>query len=586
MTWADIHVLIVYFAGLLAVAFVCLRRNKNVSELFAADRQCPWWLSGMSGFMTVFSSATFVVWGGVAFRLGAVAILILMTFGLGSLLVGFFVAARWHKLGVSSAVDFLGLRFGPSVVHLYTWLTVVLKLICLGIALYGLARILSSLVPLEAGHPLADPRSHTLAVHWAILFCGLVVVFYTTLGGLWAVLITDTIQFVVLCVCVLFVVPLMFAKIGGVHEAFTRLPSDFFLPVREEFGWIFLASWVILNFTRLGAEWAYVQRFVCVPTARDARKAAYTLGILYLVSPVFWLMPAILYRLIDPAADPEQAYILACQDVLPAGMLGMMIAAMFSATASSASAELNVSAGVLTRDIYGRLFHPHASEPHLVWVGRIVSLLLGVLFIGTALIIPKIGTAEHVVLVVSSLLAGPMAVPVLWGLFSRRTRSVDVWVAVFAGFAAGLVLKALLDPDYGLLAQSASLEPVIAFLDGRMRTMEALVGIFVPLMVLAVLDLRNHVPAAGWLRVRAYARQSEIATAQAGSCAPPALPMQAVGASALGVGAIIAGLALVNDSSRLMLALVGGVMAVVGAQTLYMVNRTQQGVPAVKGEAV
>jgi Na+/proline symporter len=102
----------------------------------------------------------------------------------------------------------------------------------------------------------------------------------------------------------------------------------------------------------IGADWAFAQRFLCVPSKKDARKSAYLFGILYLVSPLLWLLPPMIYRVVDPTADPEQAYILSCMSVLPVGMLGLMVAAMFSATASMVSSQLNVFSGVLTHDLY------------------------------------------------------------------------------------------------------------------------------------------------------------------------------------------------------------------------------------------
>ncbi len=75
---------------------------------------------------------------------------------------------------------------------------------------------------------------------------------------------------------------------------------------------------------------------------------------LYLISPFIWLAPPLLFRLTHPGVNPEQAYILAGKAVLPAGMIGLMVAAMFSSTASTVSGHLNVFSGVLANDVYRR----------------------------------------------------------------------------------------------------------------------------------------------------------------------------------------------------------------------------------------
>ncbi len=85
---------------------------------------------------------------------------------------------------------------------------------------------------------------------------------------------------------------------------------------------------ITIHFLRIGGEWAFVQRFLSVPTAADAKKGTYLFGLLYLVTPVIWMLPSMLYQLIEPGANPEQAYILACQWVLPAGFMGLMMAAV------------------------------------------------------------------------------------------------------------------------------------------------------------------------------------------------------------------------------------------------------------------
>ena len=118
-------------------------------------------------------------------------------------------------------------------------------------------------------------------------------------------------------------------------------------------------------------------------------KAAYLIGGLYLASPIFWMLPPLIYRVVNQSADTEQAYILACQYVLPAGMMGLMVAAMASATAGMATTRLNVFAGAFT-EAYHNMMGKDASEK-LVFVGRMITLILGIVVIGGALLIPKYG---------------------------------------------------------------------------------------------------------------------------------------------------------------------------------------------------
>ena len=181
---------------------------------------------------------------------------------------------------------------------------------------------LCALIPLPENAPFRDAHTGNLAVWWAILLCGALVVVYTVAGGLWAVLMTDVLQFIVLTAGVLFVVPLSVARVGGLGTFRASAPDGFFQPTTGEYTWWFLIGWVAIQFLSVGGEWAFVQRYLCVPTPADARRGTYLFGILYIVSPVVWMLPPMLYRVSNPGVDHEQAYILACRDVLPAGMVG------------------------------------------------------------------------------------------------------------------------------------------------------------------------------------------------------------------------------------------------------------------------
>src|SRR5699024_6998898 len=343
MNELDLIVIAIYMAGLIGMGAIFARMD-NVREMFAAGGKSPWWLSGLSAFMTTFSAGTFVVWGGIAYQNGLVAVFILLVIGLAAVLVGRFLADRWKSFGYDSAAEFIEDRFGRSLVQFYTWLQGTVGLFTMGGAVYALSVIVTALIPLPEGHLLVNPETGHFSVTIASLMICVVIIAIATGGGLWAVLMTDALQFIILSVSVLFVVPLIISHIGGPEEFIAAAPEDFFSPVSGEFTWWFLAGWCLVFCFKLGGEWAYVQRFACVPTGKDARKSYYLFGVLYLVSPLIWMLPPMAYRVIEPGANYEQAYILASQAVLPAGMLGLMVSAMCSATASMATTQLNVYA--------------------------------------------------------------------------------------------------------------------------------------------------------------------------------------------------------------------------------------------------
>ena len=301
MTSLDLGVLVAYLIGLAGLGFIYSRKLRSAKDMFAAGGRSPWWVSGLSGFMTMFSAGTFVVWGGIAFRYGMVAVSISMCYGIAALLVGRTVAGVWRRYGVDSAAEFLHLRFGASLVQFYTWLQGTLGIFTVGGSIYALAVVVTALVPLEAGHILADASTGNLSIPLLSMFLCAVVVMVAFGGGLWAVLVTDVLQFIILTVAVVLVVPLCFIEVGGVGAFLEQVPEGFLKPVSGDFTWWFLTGWVVVHYFKIGGEWAFVQRFTCVPSPRQARMSAYLFGVMYLVSPLFWMLPPMIYREIGRA---------------------------------------------------------------------------------------------------------------------------------------------------------------------------------------------------------------------------------------------------------------------------------------------
>lgn len=282
MTTPDYITLLFYLIGLAVISVMSARRTTSQSEMFAAGRNSPWWASGLSGFMTMFSANTFVVWGGIAYELGIVAVLINTCYGIAALLVGYFVAGYWNKLGVATPAEFMSLRFGRGGLHFFTWTILLKRILGVGGSLYALGILLTAIMSFDL----------TLAI---VVF-GAIVIVYTMMGGLWAVLMTDVLQFIVLTVVVFLTAVLMLQGFGGWGEFVDAVPETFLNPVAGNYGWFFLLGWTIIHFFIIGAEWAFVQRFISVKDPKSARKSSYLFGMMYLFTPLFWLLPPLLYR--------------------------------------------------------------------------------------------------------------------------------------------------------------------------------------------------------------------------------------------------------------------------------------------------
>lgn len=465
MSQLDYIVIILYFVGLIAVSVLMSKRINNSEDMFIAGRNSSWWLSGLSTYMTIFSASTFVIWGGVAYKSGLVATVVGMTLGFACFLTGKYLCGKWREMRIKSPGEFLVVRFGGKTIDFYTIAGILGRGVHTAVALYAIAVVVCALMVLPEGHFLADSTGH-LSVSWAVAILGVITLFYTITGGFLAVLMTDMIQFGVLLAMVIFMLPLSLNEVGGLSGLKAGAPEGFFNLFSNDYTMFWMLLWFFLNVFTIGGDWPFVQRYLSNPTKSDAKKSNYLVGVLYLITPIIWYLPAMCFRVLEPGANPEQAYILMSQRVLMNGMLGVMIAAMISATLSCVSGTLNVFANVFTYDIYCKN-HPETPDRKRITIGRMFTMVYGLSILIVALLIPYAGGAEKVVVTILTLVIGPLYIPSVWGVFSKRITSRQVIATMLITYVLGFVLK--------------------FFLNGEVnpKVLESSIGLLLPVVLLA-----------------------------------------------------------------------------------------------------
>ncbi len=206
---------------------------------------------------------------------------------------------------------------------------------------------------------------------------------YTLLGGLLALVVTDYLQFVMKVLAIVLLLPLALGRGGGLHAAITSIPSGLWRPHNGPYGWLYLLSYGLIVIISYNGNWAFAQKFYSVPDEWAGRRAGYLAAALNFVGTPIMLLPAMMARHLMPDfaahGKPQDVYVRLIFELLPAGMIGVIVAALFSATMATVSADLNAAASVLTKDFYQRILKPSAQERELVSVGRTCTLLLGAL---------------------------------------------------------------------------------------------------------------------------------------------------------------------------------------------------------------
>jgi Na+/proline symporter len=352
------------------------------------------------------------------------------------------------------------------------------------------------------------------------------------------------------------------------------MPEGFLaLTAGSKYTWFFLFGWVAIHYFMIGAEFAFVQRYLCVPTPTDARRSTVLFGSLYLFSPFLWLLPPMLWRVQSPIPEgatiemirmlKEEAYIKSCKNVLPLGMVGLMMAAMFSATASMISGQLNVFSSVLTHDIY-RPLRNAVNDKSLLAAGRWFTLLLGSLIAGIALCIPWLGGAEKVIISITEIMVVPLLAPILMGLLSKRINKRTLWIT------AGICIPLGLAVHFGWLVPDQE-NAAGKWLKDQSMT---IIGVVLPLLILLISHLVTRRVDRNWANIEELrARESAVVETRT-TAGPDHSPGRIVAWSMVVLGAAMACLLPINPGNRLVILIFALVLAGIGAAMLWRLKST------------
>lgn len=434
LTLWDLGVLAFYLVFMFGIGFVYKSFSSDSSDYFRGGGSMLWWMVGASAFMTQFSAWTFTGAAGKAYTDGALVSLIFFGNAVGYLLNYFVTSYRFRRMRVVTPIDSVRARFGAFNEQIFTWTQVPSRVLYAGIWLNGLAIVVSSVFQI-------DP----LVTVWVV---GLAVVVMSVAGGAWAVIASDFIQ-VLLLMCISIVVcvlALAHPAIGGFSGLLEKVPAhhfNFSLGEDAKFVsiWIFTA-FVVQAFKINNMFDSY--RYLCVKNDQQARKASMMACLLMFAGPIIWFIPPMAARVIQPdmasvfpnLANPsEGAFLFMGMEVMPVGMIGLLVCSLFAATMSSMDSGLNVNAGIFVSNFYKPILRKNAGEKELLMVGKLMSGVFGILIIGAGLLWLKLKDWDlfEIMVLFGSMVGIPIAMPLVWGLFVKNAPKWAAWSTVLVG---------------------------------------------------------------------------------------------------------------------------------------------------------
>ncbi|MBV9402459.1 MAG: Na+:solute symporter [Candidatus Eremiobacteraeota bacterium] len=457
---ADYTIIAAFFLINIAIGLYYARRGgKSLGEFFLSGRSVPWWLAGTSMVATTFAADTPLAVTGFVVKNGVAGNWLWWNMVMSGMLTVFFFAALWRRSGVLTDVEFIELRYaGKPAAALRgvraVYQGIIINTIIMGWVNLAIAKIL--------GLTLHIPK-------WeAILICLFLTGLYVSIGGLWSVLVTDLLQFIVKMTMAIVLAVAAVAAVGGVwalrsHLAVIDAARHMagggsilaFFPTSNA-AWMPLLSFIVF----LSVSWwassypgaepgggGYIaQRIFASKNEKHAIGATLFFNVAhYALRPWPWILVAlaalVLYPhgVADPITgkiDPELNYIQAMIDHLPASLRGLMMAGFLAAYMSTIGTQLNLGASYLTNDLYRRFIRRTASEAHYVWISRLMTIVAMILAAVATLGMDSIGKAWAFIITFT---AGVGLVMILRWYWWR----INAWTEISALLASGVIATIL-----------------------------------------------------------------------------------------------------------------------------------------------
>ncbi len=430
MHWIDFTIIAVYMAAMLGVGFFFLKRQTSVDEYFVGDRNMGAGHIGFSVVATDVGGGFSIGLGGLGFAMGLSGSWLLFSGLLGAWLAAVLLIPKVKKLGdhfgLLTYPDFLEKRFDSKT-----------RLVAAVVSGIGYAGFVGAQV--LAGAKLGS-AVFDVSLWTAVIAMAGIAILYTSFGGIQAVILTDSIQWVVLLGgLLLFALPFSYAEIGGWQALRESLPESHFSLTNLSFGTFLTWMFTIVPIWFVGMT--LYQRIYATRDVKTAKKAWYLAGLLeWPVMAFLGVVLGMFGRVMFPDAESEMALPMLIKNVLPVGLIGLVSAAYFSAIMSTADSCLLASVGNLVNDIYQKYLDPQASDRRVLHVSRVVTLLVGTGAVVIAMAVPKV--LDSILLAYSFMVSG-LFVPTLGGLLWKRVSSTAAFSSMIVGGFSALALHAL-----------------------------------------------------------------------------------------------------------------------------------------------
>lgn len=448
----DILVFIVYFAVMLGVGIYFFRRNKNVEDYYVGGRSIGSWHIGLSVVATDVGGGFSIGLGGLGFTIGLAGSWMLFTGLIGAWLSAVVLIPIVSKLSTKHKF----FTFPQIFEHFYNSKVALIAGVISAIGYIGFT---SS--QLLAGAKLASATFVEIDLLTALIIMGVIAIIYTGIGGLKAVIYTDTIQWIILMAGLICIgIPVTYYAVGGIETIKTTLGPEFLS--MGNIHWQQIVNWGITIIPIWFVGMTLYQRIYASKSEKHAQKAWFIAGlfewplmafmgvILGLFSRVAFengMFADIGYTL-STGMDPEMGLPVLLNSVLPVGLLGLMLSAYFSAVLSTADSCLMAASGNVQTDILSKLFTFKQDRKSQLLASQIVTLSIGVLAL---LLASYMTNVLELMLYSYAFMVSGLFIPILVALYGKKPNSLAaIWCMVIGGTTTVVLIISNLELPFGL----------------------------------------------------------------------------------------------------------------------------------------
>jgi len=431
MSAVDYATVVVFLAGVFWLGTRFYKWVGSPDDFYVAGRQLTPFILAASLTTANISLFSLIGVSGTAYQSGVSIIWLTWTGNMALVFSGLFVIPVLRRLRIRTIPEFLEMRYSPSVRILVSILWVFRLAFWIAVVLYA---------GVTAAQQLTGIGSFTL---WVLVFPVIVVV-YTTMGGMWSVVLTNNLGFLLMMCAVLTIFPMAMHAVGWRQGLAAHLPPHYleFVTTAGKYNWKFIVA--ILT---LGLQWATLDQGLLQSafSARDPRvvsKGMVLSAVMITPFAFLWILPGLAARVLYPGLEKgEMAVPTLIVRLLPIGALGFVTCGFMASLLSTIGSNLGAVATLIANDIYGRLLNRQASPKQLLLAVRVATVLAGLLTIGLTYLVPRLGGAVDAYLTVISIMDMPLfVIAIPFGLLWKRT----TWHGAISGYIAGSLTGAVL----------------------------------------------------------------------------------------------------------------------------------------------